>query len=166
MEKVACNCCRAGSFSFSPPKVKAPSQIHNATSALARCTHRWASMEIKATKREGENKSVLSKVQPRAAAKMGLGNFPRQTFIVGSPPLPSSLSIPPPPGNPLLQRPPSFISSSHRERWTAPSAIPLKSLLEVTLDGSGSSGGRIAASRNYWRSLQRRRRLPDNKGTQ
>ena len=112
-------------------------------------SHRWASTEIKLEGRE-KQECVRSKVQQPGATRNGAGEI--------SPVKLSSFSLPTDDDDPLLWSP-SFISSSHRERWTA----PLKSDLHIE-SGSRDRGRKgERRGRNYWRSL--RRRLPNNKGT-
>ena len=80
-------------------------------------SHRWASTEIKLEGKE-KQECVRSKVQQPGATRNGAWEI--------SPVKLSSFSLPTDDDDPLLWSP-SFISSSHRERWTA----PLKSDLHI-----------------------------------
>ena len=126
-------------------------------------SHRWASMEIKldCERERGEEEECTFESAAARSGRNGAGEFPQSNFhrSPSNPSPSSSSSSSSSNGRRPIVMVPSFISSSHRERWTA----PLKSDLHI---GSGSidSGGRGRRRRNYWRSL--RRRLPDNKGTE
>ena len=114
--------------------------------------------KLNSTTREGGEQECTFESAAARSSRNGVGEFPQSNFHRS----PSILPYPYPTssnGRRPIVMVPSFISSSHRERWTA----PLKSDLHI---GSGSidSGGRGRRRRNYWRSL--RRRLPDNKGTE
>ena len=129
--------------------------LHAAVITMQWNSHRWASTKLNSTTREGGEQECTFESAAARSSRNGVGEFPQSNFHRSLHPLPSSPSSN---GRPIVMVP-SFISSSHRERWTA----PLKSDLHI---GSGSidSGGRGRRRRNYWRSL--RRRLPDNKGTE
>ena len=111
--------------------------------------------KLNSTTREGGEQECTFESAAARSSRNGVGEFPQSNFHRSLHPLPSSPSSN---GRPIVMVP-SFISSSHRERWTA----PLKSDLHIG-SGSRDSGGRRRRRRNYWRSL--RRRLPDNKGTE